>query len=553
MKEIISAASAHFIECKLSNAPDAKTLWKGITERSSSTTEFSCQYSYLVSNTKAFSNITLDDSNTITAKIERYGGSGLGGNGGGARAANICEAQVKGIGANIVVGEGVPNHHGYGGLDIYCAVIEVVSTELLNAIMPVGAIANKGLILIDRHAGAYDKTECWAVLLVREIPLRPGHLLHASDFRPKASNNWVYRSEESRIRSIYRDLDRTAGSTNFIMYLGKFLAATANQFAFARMNRLLHGGLSESNMSIDGKWLDVPLAGFVPAGRNWSQQSDIYSEAFEALKFIGQCTYNYTKYTKKPLNPQPLYNYYIEQLNSYKKLHCTFLLGIDSTQMEAIYNHDEVSTLCESFENIIISKNPEAVKSYAQLDDHDPLDNEIIHIWFGIASNLRNSESAKGNTDAFYKILHKLKLFTTSEIIPIAIQSIKRLLLCRFFYLKNSVDQARSNFSNIEDTVDTQLHTTSYIEKRIELINWIYEKNDDPTITLINIPDICIKYQRKKRSYDFLIDKEQFTSATLTDIKHLFSNTTQEMTYLDFNFAHFFKNIIDLLCELEKS
>lgn len=550
---MLNMISQHFINCELISAPTANTLWRGITIELSAATEFSSRYSYLIRHTEAFSNLRFDNDNSINAKIERYGGSGLGGNGGGARTANISDAQVKGVGANILVGEGVPSHHGYGGLDIYCAVVEIILTHLLNRITPCGAIANKGLILIDRHAGSYDGKECWAVLLVREIPLRPGHFLHASDFKPKSSANWTYKSEESRIRTIYRDIDKTVGSTDFVMYLGKFLATTANQFAFARMSRLLHGGLSESNMSMDGKWLDVPLAGFVPAGKNWSQQSDIYSEPFEALKFIGQCTYNYTKYTKKPLNPQPLYNYYIEQLNEYKKLHCTFLLGIDSTQMEAIYDHDEVSTLCESFENVIISKNPEAIKSYAQLDDHDPIDNKIINIWFGVASNFRYSESSTGNTAAFYKILHKLKLSTTSEITPIAIQSIKRLLLCRFFYLKNSVDQARSSFSNIEDTVDAQLHTTSYIEKRIELISWIYEKNVEPTITLINIPDICIKYHREKKYYDLLIGKEQFVSATIRDIKHLFVNTTQEMIYLDFNFDHYFKNIIDLLCELEKS
>lgn len=551
MKELIEAVSAHFIECKLSNTPDTKTLWKDSAESNSSTTEFASQYSYLISNTEAFANVTLDERNAIKAKIERYGGSGLGGNGGGARAANISGAQVKGVGANILVGEGVPSHHGYGGLDIYCAVIEIIFTHLLNRITPCGAIANKGLILIDRHAGSYDGKECWAVLLVREIPLRPGHFLHANDFKPKSSVNWTYKSEESRIRTIYRDIDNTVGSSDFVVYLGKFLAATASQFAFARMSRLLHGGLSESNMSMDGKWLDVPLVGFVPAGKNWSQQSDIYSEPFEALKFIGQCTYNYTKYTINPLNPQPLYNYYIEQLSEYKKLHCTFLLGIDSAQMEAIYDHEEVCKLCESFENIIVSKNPETIKSYAQPDGHDPLDNEIINIWFGIASSLRNSKSATGNTEHFQKILQKLKLCTTNEITSIAIQSIKRLLLCRFFYLKNSVDQARSGFSNIEDTVDAQSHTTSYIEKRIELINWIYEKNDDPTITLINIPDISIKYHREKGCYTLLTGKEQCEPATIRDIKYLLANTTQEMIYLDFNFDPYFKNIIDLLCELE--
>lgn len=74
MKELIDAVSVHFIECELSNALDAKTLWISSTENNSSATEFAYQYSYLVSNTEAFSNVTLDDQNAIKAKIERYGG-----------------------------------------------------------------------------------------------------------------------------------------------------------------------------------------------------------------------------------------------------------------------------------------------------------------------------------------------------------------------------------------------------------------------------------------------------------------------------------------------
>lgn len=551
MEEIIAPISSHFIECKVSNATNAEVIWKSNFELQNSDVEFCSKYSYLISNTGAFSNIVFNHYNEIHAQIERYGGSGLGGNGGGARTANISGAQVKGIGANILVGEGVPPHHGYGGLDIYSAVVEIILTHLLNRITPCGAINNKGLILIDRHAGSYDGKECWAVLLVREIPLRPGHFLHAGYFKPKSSAGWIYKSEESRIRTIYRDIDKAVGSTNFVIYLGKFLAAAANQFAFARMNRLLHGGLSESNMSMDGKWLDVPLAGFVPAGSNWSQQSDVYFEAYEALEFIRQCTYNYTKYTRKQLNPQPLYKYYIEQLDECKRLHCTFLLGMDSIQMEAIFDHEEISKLCKSFEDIIISRKTEAIKSYAQLDDHDPLDNEIISIWFEIASNFRGLESVTGNAAIFRKILHKLELGTTRKIIPIAIQSIKRLLLCRFFYLKNSVDQARSHFSNVDGAMDSQLHTTSYIEKRLWLINWIYEKNDEPTVTLISIPDLCIKYIIENKHYSILIGKEKFKSETILDIKHLIVNSNQKMIYLDFNFTYYFEKVIDLLCKLE--
>src|SRR5690554_370843 len=107
MKEVKDIISEHFIKCNLSNAVNAKTLWVSSAAAFNSNVAFSSRYSYLDCDTKCFSNVIIDNNNKTSANIERYGGSGLGGNGGGSRSANINDAQVKGIGANVLVGEGV--------------------------------------------------------------------------------------------------------------------------------------------------------------------------------------------------------------------------------------------------------------------------------------------------------------------------------------------------------------------------------------------------------------------------------------------------------------
>lgn len=544
--------SSHHIKINLSPVPKSQLLWINRIDLKDSIEEFRTRFSFVIKDTPAFSNIVHDTNVLIAAEVERYGGSGIGGNGGGSRSANFYDAQIKGIGANILVGDGVPDHHGYGGLDIYCAAIEIVLTELLNQIMPLGAIANKGLIFIDQNAGRYDNSDCWAVLLIREIPMRPGHFLHAGSFRPKSSNHWIYRSEESRIKNIYRDIDRKIGTTDFINYLGKFLSASANQFAFSKMARLLHGGLSESNMSMDGRWLDVPLVGFVPSGKNWSQQSDFYTEEMLPLQFISHCLYNFTKYTKKVLNPQPLFNYYLEQLNEYKKLHCTFLLGIDSPQMQSIYDLNEVSKLCELFQNIIISKDKQAIKSYPQLTEKDHLDDIIINIWEEILTSLNKPIHLNRDAANFKIILEKLGIYTPQKIKSFAIQSIKRLLLCRFFYLKNSTFQAKEFFYKVAEVEDKQYLTTSYIQKRIDLIKWIYQINDSGNSILLEIPNISITYKIEEMEFDVVIEKQKFSFDSSNNLRLYIEQSEQLFNHLDFDFSGYIKTIINLLCILEE-
>src|SRR5690606_31109938 len=113
---------------------------------------------------------------------ERYGGFGLGTNGGGARVANINDAQIKGIGANALAGQGAPKSHSYGGLDIQSAVKEIIYSRLLNKISPIGAQAIQGLILLDEVSALHNGKKAPSVLMVREPVARPGHFLPCANF-----------------------------------------------------------------------------------------------------------------------------------------------------------------------------------------------------------------------------------------------------------------------------------------------------------------------------------------------------------------------------------
>ena len=48
----------------------------------------------------------------------------------------------------------------------------------------------------------------------------------------------------------------------FIKILLTFLARSANQFSFSAAMRISHNTLSPSNLALDGRWLDLPVASF---------------------------------------------------------------------------------------------------------------------------------------------------------------------------------------------------------------------------------------------------------------------------------------------------
>ena len=192
---------------------------------------------------------------------ERYGGFGIGDNGGGVRCGNVDSFQIKGIGTNQLVGSGANFMHSYGGLNLVDAVHEAVSTMIFENVLPVGVAKVFGIILLGKRC-AYSNpdnnsskpVEEFGALLIRESTDRSGHLLRAAQFDVKPEFSHIMCSDVERIRSLYRAL---ASESDFINSIGRFLSGCANQIAFAHAVRVSHGNISPSNLCFDGKWVDL--------------------------------------------------------------------------------------------------------------------------------------------------------------------------------------------------------------------------------------------------------------------------------------------------------
>ena len=109
---------------------------------------------------------------------ERYGGGAISRNGGGARCGFDGRWQVKGIGANALVGQGAK--HVDGELTMTGAVLEALWGNVMAKLLPYGAVPNKAILLTDSPIAALSPASARSphnrkALLVREPVVRPAH------------------------------------------------------------------------------------------------------------------------------------------------------------------------------------------------------------------------------------------------------------------------------------------------------------------------------------------------------------------------------------------
>ncbi len=469
-------------------------------------------FSYAIKDSPLLKGIEFDRLDIALAYCERYGGSGTGGNGGGARVANIGNYQLKGVGPNCLVDFKSPEHHSYGGLDIFCAANEVIHTYLINKIMPVGATEIHGILKVGQNTGIYGAAPCCGVILVRERSIRPAHLLHAREFQPKKNFLLSYKSEEYRIKHLYKQINRSIGGKEFIKFIARYLFSCSNQFAFSKMARILNGGVTESNMCLNGKWIDVPLVGFTPGGKNWSQQSDFYYEHIYPISFLFECFHNYYKYTGVKLNPNPLMDYYNTSFEKFKIDHCCFLLGLNNKQIRTLGENENLNKICKIIESFIVTNNAESIKKYPDSSNSDLLAIEIQNSWISIMSCEKKRCTTTNLDILFFSALKELHLADVNNIKAIFIQSIKRLFLSSFFYLYNSIISAE-----IALKFDDDHACQKYISTKIELIEWIYEFDSFSFSTILKIKGLDIWWDAEKGVY-FVLEgnsKSEFANAAL--------------------------------------
>src|SRR5690349_17860989 len=101
--------SSSLVDFRVQRILSPKALWVSNEFKKTCTNEttdeetkmlFSNLFSFIIPDSALMANLELDPSETKTYHAERYGGVGVGDNGGGARVGNTGGFQVKGVGKN---------------------------------------------------------------------------------------------------------------------------------------------------------------------------------------------------------------------------------------------------------------------------------------------------------------------------------------------------------------------------------------------------------------------------------------------------------------------
>lgn len=203
---------------------------------------------------------------------ERYGGSGIQRNGGGARCGFDGHYQVKGIGANPLVGDGSDTRHSDGRLSVAHAIYEIIWSEILAQVLPFGAVRTKAVLLVrpseEQASGRISNAEKRA-LLVREPVVRPAHFERAPYFRPQSRYAGLLIHDAERVSRVISQLSDNlplpAGrerqnaalnhEKNCLEGLCELARRQAIQMAWCR-TRFLRLTTSPSNIATDGRLLD---------------------------------------------------------------------------------------------------------------------------------------------------------------------------------------------------------------------------------------------------------------------------------------------------------
>ncbi|MCV3275095.1 protein adenylyltransferase SelO family protein [Aeromonas hydrophila] len=253
-----------------------------------------------------------DDSSTFLA--ERYGGQAISYNGGGARTGIKGKFQVKGIGPNLLVGEGSGYWYSHGGATLLESVKEAMWGEVCNIILPHGSVRCLAVIetgISTTQDVSKEKIISPGGMVVRENSLRVAHFERAAFFRPQSQYDISisdYDRTSSAVRTFPKIINALVKSEHFCMgdCLKQLISRWADQVAYSKSVKLMHGALTSSNLSLDGRWIDFGTTSTLGAHTNvitalgnpafWSEHEplceSIANLCFYVNKFLSENTLN---------------------------------------------------------------------------------------------------------------------------------------------------------------------------------------------------------------------------------------------------------------------
>lgn len=541
--------SENFIDLQVTLMKGQKILWKN-KKVSQSDDEFLKKFSYGLPGNELFDQIDFDLNKTKRVYAERYGGAGVGDNGGGVRCVNDDIYQIKGGGKNILVGSGKDKWHSYGGLNAIDAVYETAISQVLKNILPVGVAEYYGIIHTgNKTAYNYEENIGHGALLIREVCLRPAHFLRSPMYRPNDELRYKINSDLYRIRRVIKELLQSFSNTNeLINFIGDFILNSANQFAFSKVARICHGSVGPSNLSYDGRWLDLTNAGFLPTGMNYGGPLPVYNEAKSIFDIISDIIYTITKYGHLELNPAPLLHYYNEMFACYFSYHANYAYGLPYVAEDYPFQkhknlYDMTRKIIESGKKVLYDWPDKLVENdqmlllitglYENYNFSNQTSNSLQKLCnlYGHDCNIIASEFNELSMESYKhnKITIPYKNFLASCFIT----SLNRIYISELFY-KGRLERIIKYF--IEN--DQLKKIRKLIEQANRISKWAFSKEWESNTLIFKSDLMSILYNGENGKYEIILknDNSRKIFSSMLHVNKYISESNQDTCYNIINF-----------------
>lgn len=437
--------------------PEFIATWGSAASEEEKRLDILRRYSVGVSTTPSLQALEFLPGTETDAYAERYGGYGLARNGGGVRCVNLSGIQIKGIGVNSLIGADVLEGYASGTLNMAEGVAEVIFSRMLNRIFPTGAIKTFALIATHPTVGTYKNADekkyaagvpCWGALLLRETCVRPAHLMRAMFYRVAPEYKDQIPPDVVRLRRVQRSFrSYCGGDRGFLALLGRFIQASASQFAFAKIARFAHGAATASNLALDGRWLDLPIASFLPGNKNYRlsvNQLPFFSEHKVVDPTLVELVYTYGKYHGVQLDVNALLNYYQQLYKAFLHRHSSWLLGVPTALWPKPGQSQACDDLVQLLVNTLTQDNTLIWNSPSTYDAQDPVTELLHRLYSGSTTEVRaaNSRQLQSSTGSFRLLLgeiHETHRETAGSdlrgfTVACAVRALRRAHLSSFFY-----------------------------------------------------------------------------------------------------------------------
>lgn len=317
-----------------------------------------------------------------TLLADRYGGQGVGRNGGSGRCAGAEWWQIKGVGPTPLVSESTPSGYAHGGLTLSEAIRETIWSQICQAVLPYGAVGS--LAIVGTGTKTYPEADrsskvVQRALLIRQFAIRPAHYMRAANYISNDRNNRFIDSirTQEAIRKIWGvsifpvqtgDVERDVENLN------SSLRSMANRFAAQvaalRVRTIPHGALNCSNICCDGRLIDfgsmtalsdygcaITSKGKLPFGREHLSFQTTFFNIVRYLKI-----YLPEKISSKILDHNSLWRVdFTQSLERHLKTELIRLTGICNSEIHKIPTEIR-EDLCQAMEATMNFNNSEPFK-----------------------------------------------------------------------------------------------------------------------------------------------------------------------------------------------